>query len=261
MILKKYNFLLKPTWLVVELLVLLFTLVCFKFLSPWQLGKHHSVDSNNTEIATSLQESPLSFSAANFSKIATYQWKQVQLEGKFSPEEFILIRMRSYEQKPAYEVLNVFTTNNGERVMVDRGYIFYEDNNIKNEIAEIPKTTVKIKGYIRDNEKNDNSNEVVTINNLPQIKNINMTKIKKYFNLTDWNGYIQLEANQPGEITAIPLPKLDSGPYLSYGLQWIAFGLMVPLAFLYFVRQEANSADTETESKGSKEDILAKRYK
>ena len=36
----------------------------------------------------------------------------------------------------------------------------------------------------------------------------------------------------------LPLPQTDSGPYLSYGLQWLAFGIMAPLALAYFVRAE-----------------------
>ena len=36
----------------------------------------------------------------------------------------------------------------------------------------------------------------------------------------------------------IPLPMLDAGPYLSYGLQWLAFGIMAPLAIGYFVWSE-----------------------
>lgn len=39
-------------------------------------------------------------------------------------------------------------------------------------------------------------------------------------------------------ITAIPLPQLSSGPYLSYGIQWIAFGILAPIGLGYFVFAE-----------------------
>jgi cytochrome oxidase assembly protein ShyY1 len=45
-------------------------------------------------------------------------------------------------------------------------------------------------------------------------------------------------ADPSGELSALDLPNLDSGPYLSYGLQWIAFGVMVPLGLVYFVWAE-----------------------
>ncbi len=34
------------------------------------------------------------------------------------------------------------------------------------------------------------------------------------------------------------MPQLDAGPYLSYGLQWLAFGIMAPLGLGYFVWAE-----------------------
>ena len=51
-------------------------------------------------------------------------------------------------------------------------------------------------------------------------------------------GYLQLEADAPGAFEPVALPQLDAGPYLSYGLQWLAFGIMAPLGLAYFVRAE-----------------------
>lgn len=51
-------------------------------------------------------------------------------------------------------------------------------------------------------------------------------------------GYVQLSADQPGVLNAIPVPKLDRGSHLSYGFQWIAFGIMAPLGLGYFIWAE-----------------------
>ena len=37
---------------------------------------------------------------------------------------------------------------------------------------------------------------------------------------------------------ALPLPQTDSGPFFSYALQWIAFGVMALLGWLYFTVRE-----------------------
>src|SRR4029077_1290144 len=39
-------------------------------------------------------------------------------------------------------------------------------------------------------------------------------------------GYVQLTAESPGVLTPIELPQTDSGPFLSYALQWAAFGVI-----------------------------------
>jgi hypothetical protein len=67
----------------------------------------------------------------------------------------------------------------------------------------------------------------------------------------------------------LPLPKLDAGPFLSYGIQWIAFGIVAPLGLGYFVyselkirrresaqRTQAQAGDTPL----SAEEKLADRY-
>ncbi|NKS97584.1 hypothetical protein GS498_10365 [Rhodococcus hoagii] len=54
-------------------------------------------------------------------------------------------------------------------------------------------------------------------------------------------GYLQLDDAQPGGLGTIPLPQIDAGPYLSYGLQWLAFGIMAPLGLAYFVRASCAS--------------------
>ena len=50
--------------------------------------------------------------------------------------------------------------------------------------------------------------------------------------------YVQLEADQPGGLGIAPLPHLDAGPFLSYGIQWIAFGILAPIGLGYFVVTE-----------------------
>ena len=39
-------------------------------------------------------------------------------------------------------------------------------------------------------------------------------------------------------INPIPLPQLETGNHLSYGLQWIAFGLLAPAGLIYFIVSE-----------------------
>ena len=36
----------------------------------------------------------------------------------------------------------------------------------------------------------------------------------------------------------MPVPSTESGPYLSYGLQWMAFGVLAPIGLGYFVWSE-----------------------
>lgn len=39
-------------------------------------------------------------------------------------------------------------------------------------------------------------------------------------------------------LNPIPLPQLETGNHLSYGLQWILFGFLAPAGLLYFLFAE-----------------------
>ncbi|MDX5311689.1 MAG: hypothetical protein LPK23_10025, partial [Rhodococcus sp. (in: high G+C Gram-positive bacteria)] len=71
-----------------------------------------------------------------------------------------------------------------------------------------------------------------------QVYSIDPAQIAAFTGLELTGGYLQLSENQAGGLGTIPLPQLDAGPYLSYGLQWVAFGIMAPLGLGYFVWAE-----------------------
>jgi len=62
----------------------------------------------------------------------------------------------------------------------------------------------------------------------------------------------------------MPLPHLDAGPFLSYGIQWIAFGIVAPIGLGYFVYSELMARRREKEAAPDApvtvEDKLADRY-
>jgi len=75
--------------------------------------------------------------------------------------------------------------------------------------------------------------------------------------------------NQPGGLDVLPLPQLDAGPFLSYGIQWIAFGILAPIGLGYFVyseirmrrREAADRAATQASQQPlTVEDKLTDRY-
>ena len=76
----------------------------------------------------------------------------------------------------------------------------------------------------------------------------------------------------PGGLGVIGLPHLDAGPFLSYGIQWIAFGILAPIGLGYFlvseIRQrrrekaqdQAQAASQKAGAPLTTEEKLADRY-
>jgi cytochrome oxidase assembly protein ShyY1 len=65
--------------------------------------------------------------------------------------------------------------------------------------------------------------------------------------------YLQLIENQPGVLEPLALPQLDAGPFLSYGIQWIAFGIVAPLGLGYFVYAELKTRRLEAARKAQQQ--------
>ncbi|BDB41997.1 hypothetical protein IWGMT90018_24430 [Mycobacterium kiyosense] len=60
-----------------------------------------------------------------------------------------------------------------------------------------------------------------------------------------------LVEDQPGGLGVIGLPHLDAGPFLSYGIQWILFGVVAPSALGYFVYAELRARRQEKQQRSA----------
>ena len=71
-----------------------------------------------------------------------------------------------------------------------------------------------------------------------QVYSIDIGQIATLTGVRLAGSYLQLVDNQPGGLGVIGLPHLDAGPFLSYGIQWITFGVVAPILLGYFVYAE-----------------------
>ena len=77
--------------------------------------------------------------------------------------------------------------------------------------------------------------------------------------------YLQLVDQQPGGLGVLGVPHLDAGPFLSYGIQWISFGILAPIGVGYFVYSEIKARRREKQASAPQapatvEEKLADRY-
>jgi cytochrome oxidase assembly protein ShyY1 len=61
--------------------------------------------------------------------------------------------------------------------------------------------------------------------------------------------YLQLVDGQPGGLGVVGVPALDAGPFLSYGIQWIAFGILAPIGLGYFAYSEIRARRQEKQQR------------
>ena len=158
--------------------------------------------------------------------------------GGTCPEAQVLARLRSVEGEPAFEVLVPFAVEGGPTVLVDRGYVRPEGGSKVPAIAAPPTGSVTITARLRDSEGLMQGKEPFRQDGAQQVYSINTEQISAVTGVPLAGSYLQLVEDQPGGLGVIGLPNLDAGPFLSYGIQWIAFGIIAPIGLGYFMRAE-----------------------
>ncbi|BBY15320.1 SURF1 family cytochrome oxidase biogenesis protein [Mycolicibacterium litorale] len=269
---KRWAFLLRPAWLALFVVVLAFAYLCFTVLAPWQLGKNTKTSRENDQIARSVTAEPVPVTDVlprQDSAAPDEQWQRVTATGRYLPQAQVLARLRVIDGDPAYEVLVPFAVDGGPTVLVDRGYVKPERGTDVPPIEPAPTETVTITARLRDAEPVPPGKEPLRENGIPQVYAINPGQISAVTGVPLAGSYLQLVEDQPGGLGVIGLPHLDAGPFLSYGIQWIAFGIIAPIGLGYFIyaeirqrRRDKAAADAAADSKApaTPEDKLADRY-
>lgn len=231
----------RPGWIALLIVVIAFAAACFLVLAPWQLGKNTATSERNSLLKSAVATAPVPIgrvAPAGVGFAPSTEWREVTVTGTYLPDKQVLVRLRSVEDQPAIEVLTPFQVSGSDRVIVvDRGYVRPQQG--ANPVIDEPPTgQTTINARIRASEGTSDGRGARTENGALTAYTIDPTQLSKVTGTAMDPFYLQLSPNQPGSLGEIPLPQLDSGPYLSYGLQWLAFGIMAPLGAGYFIYSE-----------------------
>lgn len=261
-------FLLRPSWLILAVVVAGFAYGCFTVLAPWQLSKNTSAEDRNARISASMAQDPVPVAERLDGEGPTVddEWGRVVAQGSYLTDSDVLVRLRSVDAQPAYEVLTPFALESGRTILVNRGYVRPVRGSEVPEIPAAPGGNVTLEARIRMSEGTMEGKEPFTDAGYQQVYFIDAPQVAAVTGLDLEDIYLQLDADQPGGLGVIPLPQLEAGPYLSYGLQWLAFGIMAPLGLGYFVwaelreRRKVKTTRTRRETPRVVSEQLADRY-
>lgn len=267
---RRWAFLLRPGWLALALVVAAFAYLCFTVLAPWQLGKNTTTSRENNQIAASLTAEPVPVTRVlpeQNSTASDQQWQRVTATGHYLPNTQVLARLRSVDGQPAFEVLAPFVVDNGPTVLVDRGYVRPLQGSLVPPIPPPPTETVTLTARLRDPEPAVEGKDPFREGGVQQVYSISTQQVATVTGVELTGSYLQLVEDQPGGLGTIALPHLDAGPFLSYGIQWIAFGIIAPIGLGYFIvseikvrRREKAGAEARPAGPVTTEEKLADRY-
>lgn len=257
------NFL-TPGWVITAILVLAFTYAAFSFLAPWQLGKNQDKNAFNQRLEQSLQTDPAPITDVipgdGESVGVEKEWTRVALQGQFLPDKEVLLRNRPVESAHSFQALTPFRLDGGQTVLVHRGWVAVEGDGAAPRLKSAPDGEVKVTGFIRMSEAVPDAAPTES-QGYTQVTGMSTKQISETTDEDLAADYVQLDsesvdrlngmaggdADDAPDLRALPLPHLDGGTNLSYGIQWIAFGILAPVGLGWFVYAEMRERRRERE--------------
>ena len=231
---------LTPGWVIAALLIGVFSYYAFTFLAPWQLGKNEALVERNEHISAAFDHDPEPLAdhlGADGSLEPDTEWSRVVATGRYSGPD-VLLRLRPVDGTPAFQVLTPFTLDDGRAIVVHRGWVKAEDSTQVPPIAPAPTGEVTIAGMLRADE-GEHPNPPMHEQGYDMVYSISPGQVGSLAGTDVVSPYIQLLGEEPGVLDPIPLPQLERGNHLSYGLQWILFGIAAPAGLIYFLYSDS----------------------
>ncbi|MET0964766.1 MAG: SURF1 family cytochrome oxidase biogenesis protein [Nakamurella sp.] len=246
---RRWAFLMKPGWIAAILAACAFAFACFFILAPWQFGRHAERSTQNTAVEASLNAPPvpvtdlLSTSAQPADDVL---WRVVTATGQFDPSRQVQVRLRQDSNgQPVSEVIAPFRLDSGELLLVDRGYVSFADVQAGAPIAALPTGPVTISGRVQAEQVDPKNRQPLVVGDHVEAYAINVAAVSSPLTGSadptgsHLKGYLQLTASSPAVLISIDLPQTDDGPFLSYALQWEAFGVIALIGMGVFIFREA----------------------
>lgn len=227
---------LTPGWVIAALLIGVFSYYAFTFLAPWQLGKNEALVERNEHISAAFEHDPEPLSSwlgADGSLGADAEWSRVVATGRYTGDD-VLLRLRPVDGTPAFQVLTPFALNDGRVIVVHRGWVKAENSTQVPAVEPAPTGEVTITGLLRADE-GEHPNPPMHEQGYDMVYSISPAQIGSLTGTDVVSPYLQLLGGEPGVLDPIPLPQLETGNHLSYGLQWILFGIAAPAGLIYFL--------------------------
>lgn len=260
----RFDFLVKPGWVGAMVGALAFTAACWLILAPWQFHRNAETASINRTVEAAETTAPVPVERHLTTENEPDEsaiYHQVTATGVFDPAHTFYVRLRQdNEGNPASEVVLPMRLDDGTILLVDRGYRSTAQI-AGSDLPPVPTGRVTITGRVQQDQTDPRDRPPATVDGRIEVQAVNADALAGVDGAGDnvRQGYIQLVDGSPGVLTAIGMPQTDSGPYLSYALQWCAFGGMSLLAIAFFIYREATDPRGPDERNVPQPDANGKR--
>ena len=243
---KTYKFLFSSRWLGYFAMALVFAIACVA-LGNWQMNRRNAVVENINKIQQNYSGTVVDYAdvATDFDTLdPAKEWTQVRLKGTYQTADERVVRNRPLNGTAGYEVLVPLTLENGDTVIIDRGWLPI-GNKVSGHPDIIPQPEPGVVTVVaRLKPAEPQLNRGAPEGQLASIQ-LNAYSAQLHYPIKT-GAYGQLASETPAAASnpvPFPAPSIDEGSHLSYALQWIAFGILAFVGFGYAARMQRRNDD------------------
>ena len=252
----RYRFLTRPGWIIFSVVVVLLVILMLN-LSAWQFRRLHERRTFNAQVRVRTSAAAAAVRHRRTARArpstapAPRSGRRSTVTGTFDPSRQVLIRNRSLDGAPGYDVVTPLKRADGTAVLVVRGWVPLSTSNSTTPDVPPPVTgTVTVEGRVRPTQNpgalasRDPADGV-----LATLARIDIPRIQQQTPYPIAPAYVEMSSSSPAPATAlpvpVPLPELDDGPHLGYAVQWIIFSICAVIGWFLIVRKTVKANDQQ----------------
>jgi cytochrome oxidase assembly protein ShyY1 len=228
-------------------LVVLFALGCAG-LSWWQFARRTEAAGINRQVQRSWNAPARPLADVLPARTAwrpAAEWTPVRLVGVYETSSQLLVRNRTQDGNPGFEVLVPLRLEDGSVFVVDRGWVSIGRNQDRPDaVPEPPAGRVTVVARLRPSEASRPGQPPAG-----EVQSIDLPGIAARLGGPVWTGaYGLLRSESPPAATTpapYPEPSVDEGMHLSYALQWIFFAVVGFGLLGWSIRRDLRDAGDE----------------
>ena len=208
-------------------LVTLLGVGLFVALMVWQIGRAQEKRQLQAEFDGRMNLPPISYTGGEMD-IADKRYRKVRLSGHFMQKGQVLLDNVVYEGRPGYEVMTPFLLDNGEALLIDRGWVAQGKRRDVLPDIRVDERPLTVQGWLDHHRSRPvvGGAEVSPEHNARWLY-IDLDEYKRYSGLKVPNFVIHLSPESPYGFERTPA-RYDAnvGMHIGYAIQWGAFALI-----------------------------------
>lgn len=245
-------------WILTTLLVIAAMAVMVR-LGFWQLDRLEQRRAFNSRVQNQLDQTRLDLNAEALrsgdlaKSLPDMEYRSVTVTGEYDPSQQVALRNQVWNGELGVHLLTPLRIQGSDQiVIVDRGWIPYDDFTAGSLVKYDEPGTVTVSGVVRRSQSRPEIGNRVDPTLAPGQKRLdafymaNVDRISQQVSYPLLPVYIQ-EAPNPAwagpPYRSQPTLDLSEGPHMGYAIQWFAFAAILGIGYPMFVKRQMEKSD------------------